>query len=174
MSETKFIPLHQGKNIYLTGFMASGKSTVGKLLASKLQRQFVDTDSFIEREQNVTVKEIFEQKGEAFFRSLETQTLQKFAADANLVVSLGGGTVLREENRVILRSGLWVFIDTDYEVIKERLLRSKRRPLAQDIEKVKALYEERLPVYRQAQLVISGGGDSDQVCQFLLNRILGL
>lgn len=173
MADQNKYPLHQGKNIYLSGFMASGKSTVGRLLSLKLQRLFVDTDDYIESLEHKTVKEIFETHGENYFRNKEAEVLKKFSVSSSLVVSLGGGAVMNPESRQVISQGLWIFINTDFNVIKERLQRSKRRPLAQDMQKVEALYNERLPTYKTATLVVDGAGDSELICQSIINRILG-
>lgn len=163
----------RNKNIYLTGFMGAGKSTIGKCLAKKLARNFVDTDLAIQDKTGKTIPEIFAEHGETYFRELETKTLEQIAKDKNQVVSLGGGIIASDKNRKILDKGLWIFIDTPLDTLKERVMNSKKRPLAQDSTKFDALYKERLPLYRLAHITVDHPGlESEEVCELVLKRIL--
>src|SRR5690349_9770471 len=117
------------KNIYLTGFMGSGKSTIGQILAAKLNRRFLDTDALIEARTGKPIKTLFKSKGETYFRALESQVLRELSQKDNLVVSLGGGAILAPQNRDILRLGEWVFLHVPMSVIKNRLKNDKSRPL---------------------------------------------
>ena len=124
-------------NIYLCGFMGCGKTTVGKKLAAKTEREFVDLDAVItERYGDITG--IFADKGEEYFRGIESGVLREISERENLVVSCGGGTPLREENAVTMRStGKTVFIDTQFSQCLRRVLAggSDKRPLAQKARK---------------------------------------
>lgn len=137
-------------NIYLCGFMGCGKTTVGKKLAAKTEREFVDLDAVItERYGDITG--IFADKGEEYFRGIESGVLREISERENLVVSCGGGTPLREENAVTMRStGKTVFIDTQFSQCLRRVLAggSDKRPLAAKGEKgLCEIYEKRAPLY---------------------------
>lgn len=142
------------RNIILCGFMGSGKSTVGRLLAKRLLTPFIDLDALIEQEQNMSIPEIFEQKGEAFFRELEHTTLKK-ALEHNgpqlfNVIASGGGTFMNEKNAALLREhdALVIYLSTDFDICYERI-RNSDRPLVRknSREQLHALYNERNKVY---------------------------
>lgn len=117
------------KNIYLSGFMGVGKSTVGKILANKLSCPFVDTDSLIEKKLNMSVRTIFTKKGEPFFRECERKVLAGERLEIPKVVSLGGGVVLNSANREILRSGFWINLKATPPILSQRIKNQKKRPL---------------------------------------------
>jgi shikimate kinase len=162
----------QLKNIYLTGFMGAGKTRIGQILAQKFQRRLVDTDQLIEQRDGRPISTIFEKDGEACFRKLETEIIRELSQQTSLVVALGGGVVLDKANRDILTQGLWVFINTPFEILKERILRRNHRPLGKDIDKLTALYESRLPLYLQAPIQVTASGDPEDVCQEVVKQIL--
>ena len=91
------------KNIYLVGFMGSGKSTVGKILAEKLNMNFVDTDKLIEEKEGMKIKDIFEQKGESYFRELERKQIEAVVKQEGLVVSTGGGLGANLDNMNLMK-----------------------------------------------------------------------
>lgn len=122
------------KNIVLTGFMASGKTTIGKELATITGRCLVDTDAMIEEEMGMTINEIFANFGEEYFRDLETVACHAAAEEKGAIVSTGGGAVIREKNREALKSTGIVFnLEMNEELIKARLADNKAtRPLMSD------------------------------------------
>lgn len=143
------------KNVVLIGFMGSGKSTVGRKLANALNYRFLDTDALIEERGGKTIARIFAEDGEAVFRQIETELLEELSTTCDgCVLSTGGGMPLRPENAALLKKiGLVVLLDAAPEVILERLKDDTQRPLLQGAnreEKVRTLYEERLPKYRAA------------------------
>jgi shikimate kinase len=143
--------------IYLTGFMGSGKSTVGRLLAARLGALFVDLDEEIERRVGMRVREIFEQHGEPVFRQMEREALEATLALPDVVVATGGGTVAFEVNaRLIRENGLAVWLNPPFATIAARVggLGKKDRPLFRDETQALALYRERLPAYRRADLTV--------------------
>lgn len=145
-------------NIILCGFMGSGKTVVGTELAKIMGRKFVDTDEMIEEQQGIAIKAIFAAYGEDYFRDLEFECCKKIADMKNCVVSTGGGamTFLRNVDAV-KGSGKIVFLDADFDVICSRIGDSTTRPLFQDKEKAKALYDERKTKYlAAADIVIDG------------------
>ncbi len=122
------------KNIILIGFMGCGKTSVGKRLAESENMEFLDTDEWIEREQQTTISEIFETKGEAAFRNMETECLRQILeyTEKPFVLSVGGGLPIREENRkLLLQIGHVVYLKASPEVIYKRLHNDKTRPLLQ-------------------------------------------
>lgn len=138
-------------NIILCGFMGSGKTVVGKELAKIMGRKFVDTDELIESEQGVAIKAIFATRGEDYFRDLEFEMCKKVAKMKNCVVSTGGGALTFERNvEAIKKGGTVIFLDASFPVICDRIGDSSTRPLFQDKEKAKALYDERKSKYLSA------------------------
>ena len=132
--------------------MGAGKSTVGKQLAKALGRDFYDTDKEIERRTGVSVSWIFEMEGESGFRQREQKVLDELSQLKNIVLATGGGIVLAEENRRMLRSrGYVVYLSTSIEQLLRRTNKDKNRPLLQTDnprETVKALMAERTPLYQ--------------------------
>ena len=148
-------------NVVLCGFMGCGKSTVGKNLARKTGRKFIDMDMYIEKKQDMTVSEIFEKYGEQGFRDIEHEVCKELAGMSNLVVASGGGAFTFDRNVEVFKGvDTIVFIDVPLSEIKQRLKNDTRRPLLQrpDKDKVMAeLYNKRLPIYRKAADVTVSG-----------------
>ncbi len=148
--------------IYLTGFMGSGKTTVGRLLAAKLGAPFVDLDMEIERRAGMTVREIFERLGEPAFRQMEAEALRGTSTLSDVVVATGGGTMTFEGNaRLIGSSGLSVWLNPPFATIAARIggVGKTDRPLFKDEVQALALYRERLPAYRRADLTVDAAPD---------------
>ncbi len=130
------------KNIVLTGFMATGKSTVGVLLAKKLGRKFIDTDSLIVEREKRSISEIFEKDGEKYFRAVEKQIIACVSELSDTVIATGGGAVLDKENIEMLRkNSIIVNLCASAKTIYERTLQNTTRPLLsekgiEDIEKM--------------------------------------
>ena len=145
------IPCH---NIVLIGFMGSGKSTIGRLIAGRLGFQFVDTDALLVQRAGMEIPEIFQREGEERFRDLETAGLESLTHLQRCVIATGGGVVLRERNRELLRElGFVVLLTAREEVIFERVSRNAKRPLLQTPnprETVAALLAARQPAYAAA------------------------
>ena len=146
--------------VYLTGFMGSGKSAAGQVLAARLGVPFVDLDSEVERRAGMTVREIFEHHGEPGFRRLEQEALRATAELPDAVVATGGGTVTIEANaRWIRANGVSVWLNPAFATIVARIgtLGKQDRPLFRDEVQALALYRERLPAYREADLTVDVG-----------------
>ncbi len=161
------------KNIILCGFMGCGKSTIGRKIASKSEKEFVDMDRYIEEKAGMTVAEIFEKYGEEKFRELETEACSELAEKSDLIIAAGGGTLTFQRNIDILeKTGRIVFIDVSYEMLRERLKRDTRRPLLQvenRNEVIKDLLEKRTPIYRKAaSIYIDGNFSSGRVADIIL------
>jgi shikimate kinase len=139
------------KNIILIGPMGSGKSTIGQLLANRLHRDFYDSDHYIEERTGVDIPCIFDVEGEEGFRQRETRAIEELTSRPNIVLATGGGSVMREENRKILRkSGYIIFLDTSVNQQMERLKHDKKRPLLRTEnprERLQKLLDERKPIY---------------------------
>jgi shikimate kinase len=142
-------------NIYLIGFMGTGKSTVGKELAKAIGWPCIDMDSEISKREGLTIPEIFAQKGEAYFREAESKLLKELSDQDGLVVTTGGGVVTRESNRELLQRGFIISLYANKDVIRERVSQTTGRPLlaGTDMDKtIDALLEQRKAYYDQANL----------------------
>ena len=138
------------ENIVLTGMPGSGKSTVGKLLNID-GFTFVDTDEEIEKRCGCPIKEIIENKGEKYFRDIETEVIKDISSKGCQIISTGGGAVLREENiHCLKRNGKLFFINAEFG----RLLPTDSRPLSDTADKLKILYDERMDIYKNTADVI--------------------
>lgn len=149
------------KNVVLIGFMGTGKTSAGKLLAARLGSPFIDTDMKIEQENHLTIPEIFAAHGEAYFRDLETAAVKMAAQGSNLVISTGGGVVLRGENMAALRRNGWIItLTASVDCIVARTSRDNERPLllAEDRQKmVETLLAQRASLYADADFIIDTG-----------------
>ncbi len=156
--------------IYLTGFMGSGKSTIGPILANTIGYDFVDVDKTIETTANKTIMEIFSNNGEGYFRELERKVVQEISGTHGSVISLGGGTVTKKENLAVIKStGVLVYLKADPGEIFHRLKFKADRPLLKSnggttlddgelLQQIMRLIEEREPFYTQADIVVNTGG----------------
>jgi shikimate kinase len=147
------------RNIILVGPMGSGKSTIGNIIARRLNREFQDSDHHIEQRTGVDIARIFDIEGEQGFRDRETSALQELLSENNRVIATGGGSVVRSENQQLLKQqGYVVFLDTSLNQQMQRLRRDKKRPLLQTDDprgRLESLLLERRPIYLDlADLVI--------------------
>ncbi len=155
--------------VFLVGFMASGKSRVGKELAQRLAWDFVDLDAQIEAREKRTIAELFQERGEPGFRAAETGALRDLLTPSlqrDHVVALGGGAFVQEINRELLRPWPTVFLETVIDELWQRSLTDQvERPLRGTAEQFAALYAERLPYYREATItVVTSGRDPASLC----------
>lgn len=146
-------------NLILTGFMGTGKTSLGKLLAEKLGRSFIDLDQKIEQDTGLTVPQIFEMYGEKYFRELEKKAVEEVSQRRNLVIATGGGTVKDEENiRMLKSSGMIICLTTEPEEIFRRTERRGERPVLDGGEDrlatIKKLLAERQKFYAQADYTV--------------------
>jgi len=127
--------------------MGSGKTSVGKILARQLFKKFIDVDTMIEKEQNTTVTDIFNTKGEEYFRSLEQKCINELTQKKGQIIATGGGLPIYSS---LSKKSLIVYIDADFDVILNRLPKKERdkRPLLQDESRAKALFDQRIDTYK--------------------------
>ncbi|MFN0111584.1 MAG: shikimate kinase [Blastocatellia bacterium] len=142
--------------IFLVGFMASGKTTVGAALAARLNRRFVDLDELIVAQTGCSIGEFVTREGEERFRQIETEVLREAANNAS-VIAPGGGAITRPENREeMAKAGVMVWLDAPFELCWQRIRQDAVvRPLAATEEVARERYEQRLPLYQQARLRIA-------------------
>lgn len=164
------------KNIVLTGFMYSGKTTVGKMLERLSGRRFVDMDSYIEQRSGMPVSRIFSDYGEEWFREREREACRALAGQRNLVIATGGGAITFPENVITLKkSGVIVFLDVPIEVILNRMKDDKTRPLLSGSEReetARKLFIQRQPLYHAAADIIVDGTESPiKVGQAILENL---
>jgi shikimate kinase len=152
------------KVIYLLGFMGSGKSTVGSLLAKALGWPLIDLDTVIEAGQGLSIREIFENSGEAFFRQVEHAALTAAAQAEPAVIALGGGTFAQPPNVDLIRAagGATIWLDCPPEILRARCEGMEHRPLFRDEQSFQQLYAERVVYYRLADFRISTEGRKPQ------------
>lgn len=148
-------------NLALVGFMGTGKSTIGRLVAEQIQFGFVDTDSLIEERIGRSISNIFAAEGEAAFRQYEKQALEGLARQRHLVIAAGGGLVVDPANMASLKAhALVIWLVASPETIWERVQTQTHRPLLQGpdpLAKIRALLQAREPAYRQADVSIHSG-----------------
>ena len=168
--------MQKDENIVLIGFMGAGKSTIGAALAKKLGRECVETDALIEQSEGMSIPEIFEKKGEAYFRECETKLAGDIALSGK-IVSCGGGMPMRSENVELLRrGGRIVLLDVSAETVLARVKNDDNRPLLKGRKNTQAISElmtERMPKYIAAAdiRVQTDGKNAEQICQEILDAI---
>lgn len=146
------------KTIILTGMMGSGKSAIGKILASSLGLKCIDIDNYIEEKENTSIAKIFELHGEKYFREIEKNAIQEVFTSANSVISLGGGAFENIETReFLLKNSTTIYLKTSPEIIFERIKNNTERPLLNNnmtIEKITEILTKREKNYEKAQKII--------------------
>jgi len=161
-------------NIFLIGLMGAGKTTIGRALARKLQKRFIDSDHEIEARTGASIPLIFEIEGEASFRQREADVIRDLTGQTDIVLATGGGAVLRPENRARLKErGTVIYLRASVNSILQRTSHDKNRPLLQTADprqKLEQLAREREPLYMEiADLVVETGRPN---VQSLVNLIL--
>jgi shikimate kinase len=165
-------------SIFLVGMMGAGKTSVGRVLAKRLQKTFYDSDHVIENRTGVKIPVIFEIEGEAGFRVRESAVVDELTAQCDIVLATGGGAVLSEKNRERMRArGTVVYLRASVRDLLNRTRHDKNRPLLQATDpraRLSELYEKRDPLYREvAHLTVDTGNQSltslvSRLCQLLL------
>lgn len=163
--------------LLLCGFMGCGKTSVGRRTAKLIKYKFVDMDIYIEKKEKMTVSQIFEQKGESYFRELETSVCKELCLLDNVIIASGGGTVLKKENVKVLNKGgcKILFIEVPVKALQERLKRDKKRPLLQREDRnefIEKLYSERYPKYKEASDICFNGACPTIVLAKKLSKLI--
>jgi shikimate kinase len=161
------------QNIALIGFMAVGKSAVGRNVARKLHRRFVDLDAVIEKKHGRKVREIFDSEGEGYFRRLEKQTLREVLSENRQVIATGGGVILDPDNLQLLREKcLLIGLSASPDVLLSRVGKGAKRPLLKGTDlraRIEELLDQRQSGYAQAHATVDTGGLSiEQVVERVL------
>ncbi|MDE5600610.1 MAG: shikimate kinase, partial [Oscillospiraceae bacterium] len=154
------------KNIYLCGFMGSGKSAIGRLISKRHGLKHIDSDREIEKLKGMKIPEIFKNYGENYFRDLETDFLKSLKDSENLVISTGGGMMISKENAKIAKSnGIIVLLEIPFDLCWERIKNSSR-PLVVNNKKdqIKAIYDERQKIYRLNANIAVSNDTSSSLC----------
>ena len=142
------------KNLVLLGMMAVGKTTLGKIVAKKQELKFIDIDTSIEKKNSKTIKEIFKQRGEKFFRMEEENEILKSLEKKNCVIALGGGAFMNKTVREnILKKAISIWLSVDIKTLSKRVQWNQKRPLLKEEKnqkKMKKLYDERKNIYQLA------------------------
>ena len=177
MKKTNHTTKKVGSNILLVGMMGVGKTTVGKSLASYLNKTFIDTDHEIQKRTGVKIPVIFEIEGEAGFRKREAKMLRELLKIYNIVLATGGGIILNRENRELLRqNGTIVYLRATVNDLWHRTRHNKDRPLLQTLDlqaKLAELYDQRDPIYREiAHIVVESRKQSiRQMVKLLVQQL---
>lgn len=165
------------KNIYLIGFMGAGKSSVSQELARISGWREVDMDAEIVRREGRTIPDIFARDGEAYFRKIETELLEELAEDKGILVSCGGGVILSEVNRDIMKkSGEVIFLSASPETILSRVKQDENRPLLKGKKTVKDIQEllsQRIPYYEKAltRCVTTDGKNPTEIAKEIFTSV---
>lgn len=170
VSARMLLKLKRTPGLYLVGFMGSGKSAVGRLLAHELGWHFADIDEDIEKTQGVSIAEIFAARGESDFREIERTAVRERVRDVErgkpMVLALGGGAFVDAENRKLLEErGVTIWLDCPFARIVARIAGEDHRPLARDPDKFRQLFDDRQDVYGKAEYRIHA--DTDEASEIV-------
>ncbi|MCF6198065.1 MAG: shikimate kinase [Hyphomicrobiaceae bacterium] len=147
------------RSIVLVGLMGAGKTVIGRLLARQLKLPFVDADHEIEAAAGMSIKELFAEHGEAYFRDGERKVIRRILESGPQILATGGGAIMNKETReAIARRGVTLWLNADLDVLMERVSRRSTRPLLQTADPravMKKLLDERYPVYRQSNVHVT-------------------
>jgi shikimate kinase len=136
------------ENIILIGFMGTGKDTIGRLLAERLNMGFISTDEMIELAEQRTIERVFEEDGEDYFRKKEKWVLKEIEGLKNVVIGTGGGMVIDLENRALLKKmGIVIQLSANPDTLKKRIIAQGKRPLIKKISDIERLYQKRSGIY---------------------------
>ena len=164
-------------NIFLIGFMGAGKSSIARTLKQQYHMRLIEMDEQIEAEQGMKISQIFSEKGEDYFRSLETRLLEGLQQQENTVVSCGGGVPMRRCNvDAMKKSGMIVYLSAEPETIYGRVCNSHTRPLLEgnmNVKYITGLLKARLPKYLEAADVVvkTDGKSLQEICRCIMEKI---
>ena len=162
-------------NITLCGMMGSGKTVIGKSLANKLSYKFIDTDKLIEQKAKKSIKGIFDENGELFFRELEEQVITNLLYEKKIIISLGGGSIVNNNIRKIIKKNSYnIYLQVKIDTLVKRLENSKNRPLIinKDLKTtLNNLIEKRKKFYQKADLIICNENTLSEIVKEIINKI---
>ncbi|KQT47989.1 shikimate kinase [Devosia sp. Leaf420] len=166
-----------GRPLVLVGMMGAGKTTVGRRIATRLNRRFIDSDEEIEKAAQMTIPEIFAQRGEPEFRAGETRVISRLLKEDGIVLATGGGAFVNLETRAQIKSGaVSVWLKADLDILFERVSRRSNRPLLKTTDPkatLQKLIEDRYPIYAEADLtVLSRDVPQDSVAADVISALL--
>jgi shikimate kinase len=166
-----------GRPLVLVGMMGAGKTTVGRRLATRLGRRFVDSDEEVEKAAGMSIEDIFASRGEVDFRAGEVRVIARLLKDHDLVLGTGGGAFINTETRALVKSSaVSVWIKADFELLFQRVQRRSNRPLlktANPRQTLQELIDKRYPVYAEADVtVVSKDVPQDQVATEVIEAVL--
>jgi shikimate kinase len=166
-----------GRPLVLVGMMGAGKTTVGRRLAARLGRQFIDSDEEIERAAQMSIPEIFEQRGEGEFRAGEMRVIARLLKENDIVLATGGGAFVNSDTRALVKAGaVSVWLKADLDLLFERVSRRANRPLLKTADPkgtLEKLIAERYPIYAEADLtVVSRDVPQDNVAGDVITALL--
>ena len=148
-----------GRPLVLVGMMGAGKTTVGRRLATRLKRQFLDSDEEIERAAQMSIPEIFEQRGEPEFRAGETRVIARVLKTDNVVLATGGGAFVNAETRALIKDrAISIWLKAEIDILFERVSRRANRPLLQTANPratLQKLIDDRYPIYAEADITVA-------------------
>ncbi len=160
--------------IFLCGFMGCGKTTVGKLLAQIMNRDFIDMDEYIQKKAGRSIPEIFAEKGEDYFREIESRAVKELALTGN-VVACGGGAMLKSKNaKAAAENGIVVYMEENFETCYERIRNDPCRPIAVNNtkESLNGIYSDRVPVYEaNSQIKIKCKASPAETAEIIRNEL---
>lgn len=162
--------------IALCGYMGSGKTTLGKILAKKLNLNFADTDEYIEQKEGKSIPEIFNMYGEEYFREAEFKAINHFAEEDKMILSLGGGLPIYDKNKLALKKMFVVYINSQFEECYKRIIGTDRPIVAKKTkEELKKHFEDRIPHYKAVADYIATGENletmAEQIALFVKEKI---
>ena len=161
------------KNIVLIGMPACGKSTIGYWLSKKINFPVLDADKYLEEKENRLISDIFSKEGEEYFRELETKYLKELSEKEGIIISTGGGAVKNKENIDILKeNGIIVFLNRTIDDISRE--NHRNRPLLQNPDNIRKLYDERIKLYRRhAHIIIKNDDSMDVIVDRIITALKG-
>lgn len=161
-------------NIVLIGMSGSGKTTIGERLAEKLSMKFADTDEMIEKKEGRKIKDIFAEKGETYFRDLETEIAISASKIDGYIISTGGGMVLRDRNMQCLKeNSVIIYIKRSVESIRKTMDASNRPLLKSGLAKLNEMEKERSPIYEKyADLIVLNEAEPEKAINEIINNII--
>ena len=170
------LSLNNKDNITLCGMMGSGKSAVGKILAKKINFNFIDTDKLIEEKTGKSISEIFDEDGENKFRKLEQTIICDILQNKKIIVSLGGGAIINSETRKIInKNSFSIYLNVKIDILKKRLKKSRNRPLifGKDLHQtLTELLKKREKFYKKTDLIITNEKNINETVNNIIKNII--